>query len=193
MNAKDISLLAIIISASSFLYNLYVSFPRMRISANVETLQEIIIDNGIPYPSQGDTILWITISNNSPRRILITNVTARWTWNLLFPFQWKYLELNGLVRTDQGKHEPVTDFWVEPWSRVVLGKNIDDEEDIEYELGKRFSEHWDGLFHFALNYRITLFDAQQKKYHSNKIKIINPSIRHKKIGEILKIIFSKKK
>jgi hypothetical protein len=189
------SLLAIIISVCGFFYSMYVNFPRMRVFANVETLTEFETDgDGNVYSSKGDTILWITISNHSSRRIFVTELTSYWSWSLN-PFRWKKIALDGLFRSDQEKQEPVTSFWVEPWGVVALGKIIDGnfEEDFEYKLKKKFTDPRNRLLHFALNYRVVAFDGQEKQYKSNKIKIINPSIINKNFWQILKIIFSKKK
>jgi hypothetical protein len=169
----SIAIFALFVSIISLSFNIVDRFPRIRVSANLET--EYFDIEGAVDP--GVTRLWITISNQSTRRIFVTDVYAQWSWYLLLPLQWKKIELEDLQRYENEKLESTKRFWIEPWGNVVLSA---DAENTEYELRKRFSDRFNNsinrminnLLNRRLNYRILVYDGQQKGYRSNKIRII---------------------
>lgn len=144
--------------------------PRVKVSAYTEIDTVDYVDG---MPVLDNKHLWITISNHSARRIFITNIIAKRNWWLTY--RWNKIDLKDLQRYEDELIKPGRRFWIEPWGNVVLGTNgIEFEHTLEKLLHKRDAlalNQFTQLIRPQLIYRIEVYDGQQKKYQSNKIRL----------------------
>lgn len=162
----EVAYLALLISIFNLFLILRDRFPRAYVA--IET--EVVTEDTEYGPNKLDERLWITISNRSAKRIFITKIYAEWSKYSFYPFRNNTIELEDLQRQEStDKPDPTTRFWIEPWGNVVLSADADD---FQYRFKKQLVSSKQ-----KIGYRVIVQDGLQKKYKSNRIKLVDPNIK----------------
>jgi hypothetical protein len=162
----EVGYLALFISIINLFLLLRDRFPRAYVAIETEVVEE-----DTEYgPSKIDERLWITISNQSAKRIFITGISAEWSKHKFFPYRYRKINLEDLQRWESNdKLDPTTRFWIEPWGNVVLSADADD---FKYKFYKQLYSSGK-----KISYRVVVYDGLQKSYKSNRIILNDPNLQ----------------
>ena len=103
--------------------------PRLRISAEQHFHDEW--EEDLHEPVLVAKRLWIDITNVSPRRIWVSQVSAEWRRRRWLPSRRYKLQPSDLQRWENQTKEPVSRFWIEPWGSALLSADL---EELEFEV-----------------------------------------------------------
>lgn len=166
-----ISTIALFISIVSIAINMLDKSIAIKVGTGVEYVMPED-EEDVQYGPMGKRI-WITITNNSMRRVFITNILAVWSWSKwsLNKSKFNNFELDDVQRYEENKPAPVSRFWIEPLGNVVISADI---LHTEHSLWKKLVEKFgvdQSSVGKSIYYRVVVNDAQQNEFHSKWVKI----------------------
>jgi hypothetical protein len=168
---NEVAYLALFVSIISLTFNIVDRFARIKVSADIENVVDYAED-GMEYPA--GRRIWITITNHSSRRVFINTISGVWSWYPLLQVASTKINFDDIQRYENEKNESIARFWIEPWGNVVLSADV---EELEYNLQKVLHKNFriNQWLSRKINYQVVVYDGQQKRFYSNRIKLKIPS------------------